>query len=223
MRATLLHDFDPNFRCSACNMVLGNKANYRLYLKIIHKMKMTPLKPKPNWNITPDPNNSNNHCDSCSRTYTSKGNYRQHLIRMHKLIIPPKFQRTTANPNVLPDIDDPNYSCKSCQITCNDRRHYRIHFWIKHQMEMKLLRKQAKFDPAITVHDTKSPNNQSCAICKLIYSSQKTYRKHMKKYHEDGEHTPTIRNKVTPNPTSSLILKTQHSIVARAKKYYSKS
>lgn len=60
IKQVLPDEFDPNLNCSVCNKVFGKPKSYRRHLKDIHKMQVTRLKPTPDLNISPNPNNSNN-------------------------------------------------------------------------------------------------------------------------------------------------------------------
>lgn len=162
-------------------------------------MKLTPLRPVPDFSITPNINNASNNCDSCSYMFKSRLCFRRHLETIHKMILP-KRQRITPNPNISPNVYDPNYYCTSCQFTYKTHVIFRQHLQIVHKMELTSLRKTTLFDPTISVSDTNNPNNASCAICKTKYSDKYTYQKHLKKFHKDGNNTPVIRRKVVCNP-----------------------
>lgn len=181
---------DPNCYCIVRNNAFKSRRIYRWHLKNHHKMDLTPLRPKPDLNITPSLNNSSNHCDSCNWTLASERTYRQLLEPVHDIIIPRK--KAMPNPNILPNINDLNFYCNSCQLTYSSRSEYRRHLKRIHKTEIAPLVQQPIYDPTISVDDTKNPNNTSCAICKLIYSNKQRYQKHMKTIHKDGKMSLSI-------------------------------
>lgn len=63
------------------------------------------------------------------------------------------------------------------------------------KLELAPLHRAALFDPTISIDDTKNPNNTSCVICKMKYSSIKSFQSHMRNYHSDGRNTPVDRSK----------------------------
>lgn len=104
-------------------------------------MKLTPVRPRPDPNISPNLDNENNHCDSCKRTFSSKGSYWHHLDLVRTMITPPRIQRQAPNPNILPDIDDPFHYCKSCNYYYKGPAAYRQYLKRIHKIEFAPLRK----------------------------------------------------------------------------------
>lgn len=188
----LLDEFDPNNHCCVCNKAYKTANEYRKHLRKIHNMDLTPLKPRPNFSIAPNPNNASNHCDSCNWTLSPKPHYRRHLITVHKLVLP-ELKRSPLNPDILPDIHDPNFYCKSCKVKLKSRRRYRNHLKCVYKMELEPIAKPRIYDPTISVNDTKKADNTSCVICKFKYSTQKYHKRHTEIFHKDGRNTP-IKN-----------------------------
>lgn len=80
-------ELDHNKYCVVCKKAYQTLDSYRKHLKSVHKMILTPRKPKPNHDITSDPNNASNHCNSCNWPFTRKVGYRVHLKSVHKMIL----------------------------------------------------------------------------------------------------------------------------------------
>lgn len=142
-------EFDPNGYCSVCDHKFKRKANYRQYLREIHKMSLTPLKPTKDLDITPAIDNSTKYCNSCNWTYESKRKYHCHLRKAHGISC-----RENLNPNISPDIDDRNFYCQSCQIKYKARRDYRLHLRRVHKIVLVPILKKTIYDPTISVEDT---------------------------------------------------------------------
>lgn len=142
--------FDPNNYCSPCTKAFKCLQYYRTHLKMIHKMKLTPHRPKPNFNIIPNPNNSSNYCDSCKWTYSSRNKYLLHLKTVHNISQQPK-----RNPEITPNIDDPNFYCISCRYSYKSRAIYRQHLQCVHKMELTPVNKHPLYDSTISVEDVK--------------------------------------------------------------------
>lgn len=188
--------FDPNGCCCICNKVSQKRKYYRIHLKSAHKMKLTPLIPKPDFSITPDPNNSSNHCDSYNRTFDTITAYRRHLKNVHKIII-----RRWDKVDILPDVDDTNFYCKACQVKCKTSKIYRTHLRNIHKMKLTPRIRQPIYDPTISAAELQNPSNTSCVICKLKLSSKQLYRQHMLNIHLTERKTPinTIKSISNPN------------------------
>lgn len=174
-------------------------------------------------NITPNPDDENNHCSSCNRFYASKRHYRYHLENVHKMVLPRLRQtsRPTPNPSILPDIRDPNFYCKSCQVKLKTLQTDRTHLRYVHRVALPPLIKRATIsDPTISSDDTQDRNKTTvCAICKFQCNSKYTYRHHMKKFHNGERDRPLGRkDKILLISAFSLISMILTYFVAPTKK-----
>lgn len=145
-------------------------------------MELTPLRPTPNSDITPDSYHKGNHCESCSWTFKLKHVYHNHLKRVYKMAIPhkmtiPRKTKTKPNHDIVPDIDDPNYYCKSCQKSYKSNSKYCNHLRSVHRMKLSLLRGRSEPTPTISIDAIpKDPQNKTCVVCQKALCNVYSYR-----------------------------------------------
>ncbi|KAI7907835.1 uncharacterized protein BX663DRAFT_492149 [Cokeromyces recurvatus] len=193
---------DPDFYCRSCDHSYSSAYSFRTHLRRFHDIIIENPSPPQNSNrpirypdIKPDPNDPNFYCRSCDHVYSSFRSFKHHLAKFHNIIVEPPPSRLSMQsincpiryPELEPDPKDPNFYCRSCDHTYSSFRSFRTHLAQFHKniiveppsTNEKLKRpiRYSNLQP-----DPKDPNLY-CRSCDHTYSSNRSFRDHLKNFH----------------------------------------
>jgi hypothetical protein len=183
---------DPNNTCRSCNHTFASKQSYRKHLMAIHKMKLEPLnglpRLKPQPNVAPVVDDSNNYCRSCKYQFSSKRAYRWHLTKLHKMKFKPVRKgkpRPKPQADLSPVPDDPNNTCRSCKYRFVSKICYRRHLINVHKIKLEPLeRSSPKLKPRPNITPAVDDPNNTCRSCQHQFYSKPGYKRHLINVHK---------------------------------------
>lgn len=197
---------DPNLHCAACQRVYSNRQVFRHHLRLQHpNVKMDQIKGGVQSTISPimaemDAGNPNNTwCNICRRNYATRVNYRNHVNRVHKggKREPAakggiQHRSNYSNPLIVEtDAGDPtNKKCTICDWEYSHRDNYLAHMNTVHKdgKRAPVVRRSAKARNNSGVIPIWSDPSNYCQSCQRQYSSNKTYKQHIREIHGDVLH-----------------------------------
>lgn len=188
---------DLNLFCKSCQLNYKTRADYRVHLRAVHKMKLTPLlkkavfDPTISVNDTSDPKNAG--CVICKRRYCSRPTYLRHMRNIHKNDGNESAHNlnTKTNHNIQPDPNDPNFYCAACKKPYLSQQTYRRHIHTKHQnVKVERVRFLPAISPLVLEMDAGGRNNTRCKICDRDHNTRSTYLDHMRRTHKNGKRDP---------------------------------
>lgn len=174
--------YDPNCYCQTCDTKYTTKIRYRIHLRVVHHMVLTPLKSDSKNDSAVQKETL--YCNPCKRQFDGRSYYRQHLKRVHKIelkVLADK-EHIIKRPDILPKWNNQKNYCRSCEITFINKRVFLLHCYLKHDVKPPKTISPDRYDP-----------NFHCKICNITYKSDKSYAYHCRTVHPDSTITADSR------------------------------
>lgn len=189
---------DPNNYCRCCERGFESLEKYRSHLKLVHFMRLKPLRiaqrhdsaskssdsemyrnsSKKFYNLQnyylQKPDSSKIHCRACDKSLPSEISFQHHLLSVHSI------DQKIPEESSVPEIDAVDNFCRVCKLQSASDAAYRRHLRLKHKMILQPLWKTL-YDPKL-LPDPLDPSFY-CRVCELTNKTSLEYRKHCMSKH----------------------------------------